>query len=82
VEHFKLDRTFVDETGTRWIIDFKTARHEGSGLESFLDSEQARHKQQLETYARVLRQLEPSRSIRGGLYFPLLGGWREWKTDS
>jgi ATP-dependent helicase/nuclease subunit A len=82
VEHFKLDRTFVDEDGTRWIIDYKTARHEGSGLDAFLDSEQVRHKQQLDNYARVLRQLEPGRPIRVGLYFPLLGGWREWDTES
>jgi ATP-dependent exoDNAse (exonuclease V) beta subunit len=82
VEHFKLDRTFVDDQGTRWIIDYKTARHEGSGLDAFLDSEQARHKQQLDNYARVLKQMEPSRPIRVGLYFPLLGGWREWKADN
>lgn len=81
VQHFKLDRTFVDDHGTRWIIDYKTARHEGSGLDAFLDSEQVRHKEQLDNYARVLKQLEPGRPIRVGIYFPLLGGWREWEAN-
>jgi ATP-dependent helicase/nuclease subunit A len=26
------DRTFVDKDGTRWIIDYKTSRHEGSDV--------------------------------------------------
>lgn len=81
VEHFKLDRTFVDDAGIRWIIDYKTARHEGGGLDAFLDREKERHKAQLDNYARVLKQLEPDRPIRVGLYFPLLGGWREWEAD-
>lgn len=78
VEHVVLDRTFIDEDGTRWIIDYKTARHEGSGLEAFLDNEQLRHKEQLERYAMLVRRLDPGRPIRFGLYFPLLSGWREW----
>ncbi len=81
VEHFKLDRTFVDDKGTRWIIDYKTARHEGSGVDAFLDSEKERHKAQLDNYARILKQMEPSRPIRVGIYFPLLSGWREWEAD-
>ena len=28
-----IDRTFVDENGVRWIIDYKTSSHEGGGLE-------------------------------------------------
>src|SRR5690606_25687300 len=32
-----IDRTFVDATGVRWIVDFKTSTHEGGGLEAFLD---------------------------------------------
>jgi len=27
-----IDRTFVDKEGTRWIIDYKTSRHEGSDV--------------------------------------------------
>lgn len=72
-----IDRTFVDATGARWIVDYKTSTHLGGGLESFLDREQERYRKQLETYARVMALLE-QRPIKLGLYFPLLDGWREW----
>jgi hypothetical protein len=61
----------------RWIVDFKTSTHSGGGREEFLDREQERYRAQLERYAQVLGKLD-SRPIRLGLYFPLLGGWREW----
>ncbi|HYL36895.1 MAG TPA: UvrD-helicase domain-containing protein [Bryobacteraceae bacterium] len=72
-----IDRTFVDEQGVRWIIDYKTGGHQGADIEAFLDSERERYQEQLERYARLLFQRE-ARPIRLGLYFPLLGGWREW----
>lgn len=75
--HRVLDRTFVDASGTRWIVDFKLSRHEGAATDLFLDRERERYAAQLEAYAAALRGLE-SRPIRLGLYFPLLGGWREW----
>jgi ATP-dependent exoDNAse (exonuclease V) beta subunit len=73
-----VDRTFVDEGGTRWIVDYKTGAHVGGDVEAFLDREQERYRGQLEQYAALLRKLDP-RPIRLGLYFPLLNGWREWK---
>jgi len=33
----KIDRTFVDQDGTRWIIDYKTSRHEEEDVDAFLD---------------------------------------------
>ncbi|HUH94481.1 MAG TPA: UvrD-helicase domain-containing protein [Casimicrobiaceae bacterium] len=76
-EHRVLDRTFVDASGTRWIVDFKLSRHEGGDLEAFLDRERERYATQLQDYATMLRALDP-RPIRLALYFPLLAGWREW----
>ena len=73
-----IDRTFVDADGGRWIVDYKTSRHEGSDREAFLDREQARYREQLQKYAAVMAQLD-GRPIRLGLYFPLLAGWREWE---
>ena len=73
-----IDRTFIDERGVRWIIDYKTSTHSGGGLEVFLDREQQRYREQLDGYARILSTLD-QRPIRLGLYFPLLGGWREWE---
>jgi len=72
-----IDRTFVDEQGVRWIIDYKTGEHTGGDLETFLDNERSRYQEQLERYARLLFQ-QDQRPIRLALYFPMLGGWREW----
>jgi ATP-dependent exoDNAse (exonuclease V) beta subunit len=72
----RIDRTFIDEHGTRWIIDYKSSSHEGSGVEAFLDSERERYHGQLERYRRLFTGLE-DHPIRMALYFPLLGGWRE-----
>ena len=74
--HVVIDRTFIDEQGTRWIIDYKTSAHEGAGVEAFLDNEVERYRGQLELYERVMRLQDPSRRIRLGLYFPLLPAWR------
>ncbi len=72
-----VDRTFRDENGRRWIIDFKTGEHSGGSLERFLAEEQRRHRDQLERYAAVLRQQEPGPIVLG-LYFPMMDAWREW----
>lgn len=72
-----LDRTFVDKEGMRWIIDYKTSRHEGRDIDSFLDQEQERYQEQLEKYAYLMKQFG-EKKIKLGLYFPLLKGWREW----
>ena len=92
----KIDRTFVDQDGTRWIIDYKTSRHEEEEVDAFLDQQQDRYKEQLEKYGasmklqddihgriRAERGQEPgtARTIRLGLYFPLLQGWLEWEYN-
>jgi len=78
VVNVALDRTFVDERGVRWIVDYKTSTHEGGELDAFLDREQTRYREQLERYARIVQALD-GRPVRLGLYFPLLGAWREWQ---
>jgi ATP-dependent helicase/nuclease subunit A len=60
-----LDRTFVDETGTRWVIDYKT----GTAADSY--------REQLQRYGELLAAME-DRPIRLGLYYPLDGKWEEW----
>jgi len=72
----KIDRSFVDESGVRWIVDWKTGSHEGADVEHFLESEAVRYAPQLARYARVMRLYDP-RPQRVGLYFPLLDAWRE-----
>jgi ATP-dependent exoDNAse (exonuclease V) beta subunit len=76
--HLSIDRCFRDETGRRWIIDFKTGTHEGTDLEAFLDREVERYRPQLERYAGLIRLLHPGEPVQVGLYFPLLRAWRSW----
>ncbi len=71
-----IDRSFVAD-GVRWIVDFKTSRHEGGDLEAFLARERERHAPQLEGYARLLRALD-KRPIRLALYFPALSRRVDW----
>jgi ATP-dependent helicase/nuclease subunit A len=76
-QRFVLDRCFVDSAGDRWIIDYKISSHEGGSLEAFIASEVERYGPQLEQYRAVMANLEPGRRIRTGLYFPLLGVFKE-----
>ncbi|HMF78168.1 MAG TPA: 3'-5' exonuclease, partial [Bryobacteraceae bacterium] len=73
-----IDRTFRDEQGRLWIIDFKTSAHEGVRVDEFLNEEQRRYRVQLENYATLLSRIAAG-PIWMGLYFPLLDGWREWQ---
>jgi ATP-dependent exoDNAse (exonuclease V) beta subunit len=77
VRRIAIDRTFVAD-GERWIVDFKTSRHEGGDLEAFLASERMRHAPQLERYARALAAID-ARPIRLALYYPLLGRLDDWR---
>ena len=70
--HLAMDRVFTDESGERWIVDYKTGGHEGAALDAFLDRERDRYADQLRRYARAL-----GGGPRLGLYFPLVPGWRE-----
>jgi ATP-dependent exoDNAse (exonuclease V) beta subunit len=69
---YVIDRTFTDEKGERWVVDFKTSRHLGANVEGFLDQERERYAAQLDAYAAALG------GARRGLYFPLHRGWRAW----
>ena len=75
VHRIVLDRSFID-AGVRWIIDYKTSQHQGSGVEQFLDREVERYRAQLHRYGRLVQKLGPE-PVRLGLYFPLMRAWRE-----
>ncbi len=76
-----LDRTFVDADGTRWVVDYKTSRHEGKDISIFLDQQKSRYQEQLEKYGTLISGME-NRPVKLGLYFPLLQEWREWSLLS
>lgn len=72
----RIDRTFVDDQGTRWVIDYKSSSHEGAGIDAFLDNERERYREQMVRYRSLFGLLE-NRPVRTALYFPLLNAWRE-----
>jgi ATP-dependent helicase/nuclease subunit A len=74
-----IDRSFVDEQGTRWIIDFKTSMHSGGGLEEFLAREMLRYTPQLRLYQTLCAELGPE-PVRAALYFPWLGALRSFEA--
>ncbi|MBW7957562.1 MAG: UvrD-helicase domain-containing protein [Deltaproteobacteria bacterium] len=79
IAHMVIDRTFVDEDGTLWVIDYKTGSHEGGSLEEFFHNERERYRPQLERYARALRKGGEKREIKKGLYYPAHAEFMEVK---
>ena len=69
---YVIDRLIRDANGIRWVVDYKTSRHEGADIEGFLEREQKRYAAQLDAYATALG------GANRGLYFPLHAGWRDW----
>ena len=68
------ERLIHDSNGTRWVVDYKTSRHEGGDLEAFLDEQRRRSQARLDAYAAAL-------GAEGrGIYLPLLSGWRSWRA--
>jgi hypothetical protein len=61
-----IDRTFVDN-GERWIIDYKSARHDGNALEEFLAARAESYRPQLERYAALFST--EALPIRKAIYF-------------
>ncbi|MBV8307551.1 MAG: PD-(D/E)XK nuclease family protein, partial [Gammaproteobacteria bacterium] len=76
LRHVRIDRSFIDASGTRWVIDYKTGTHQGGDLEGFLAREIERYRPQLTGYVELAQSLGPE-PVRAALYFPLLGVFRE-----
>jgi len=77
IQRFIIDRTFVDEFGVRWIIDYKAAIPHDESLEDFLIQQKQQYRAQLEKYAMAFNLLEKN-PIKLGLYFPLCKAWTAW----
>lgn len=72
-----LDRTFVDADGVRWILDYKTGRHQGADLAAYVALQAERYRAQLEGYAAAMAQLD-ARPIKLALYFTAHGHLHTW----
>ncbi|MDA1370072.1 MAG: UvrD-helicase domain-containing protein [Proteobacteria bacterium] len=68
IRQYSVDRTFVDKTGTRWIIDYKTATPDvEQSVDSFLSEQRIQHTEQLGSYVKLFQQTE-NRPIRTALF--------------
>lgn len=81
-QHFRIDRTFLDAQGRRWIIDYKsTVPLEHQSIESFLEEMRSRYSEQLQRYGKAISALSEA-PIFFGLYFPLIPAWCAWEYES
>ena len=82
VVHYVIDRTFIDDRGMRWVIDYKSTTPIKQNLSLFLQQQRILYESQLNRYAKAFQLLEDrsNKSVKLGLYFPLYQGWCEWKT--
>jgi len=76
-----IDRTFIDESGIRWIIDYKSSRAEDLPIDIFLAAEYKKYSQKMRNYHAAMQELD-NRPIRLGLYFPLIPEWYEWDINN
>ncbi len=67
VVNIRIDRTFVDENNTRWIIDFKTALIGKEENEDLREYAVRRYAEQLRQYEAVVRTVD-ARPIRCAIY--------------
>ena len=69
---YVLDRTFIDASGTRWIIDYKTTALDASqSAAEFIATQAPQHQAQLQQYAALFRKLE-ERPIKTAVFFTAL----------
>jgi ATP-dependent helicase/nuclease subunit A len=67
-----VDRTFVDASGIRWVIDFKSSRPGvGTTTADFVSDQRARHAAQLRRYKRLFADLE-DKPVRVAIYLTAL----------
>ena len=74
LEELRLDRTFVDGDGQRWIVDFKISEPApGQADAEFVAEQRRRYRAQLSGYRDAIAKLDPQpRPVRAALYLPLL----------
>ena len=63
-QQFIIDRTFVDQDNTRWIIDYKTSQQQPEQSESeFIQSQAEKYRSQLQNYRDLMTAAE-NRTVR------------------
>ncbi len=67
------DRSFIDDEGVRWVIDYKTSQHLGSGVEQFLDREVERYTPQLRALRALCKETRARTRAPGTVFSPDAG---------
>lgn len=80
IQHYVIDRTFIDEHGTRWIIDYKTTTFSADDLAKFHQREKEKYMAKMQQYAEAFKSVEET-PIKLGLYFPVIPSWHEWEAN-
>lgn len=80
VVHCIVDRTFIDDQGIRWIIDYKSIVPSKQNVPLCLQKQRILHESQLNQYAKAFQLIE-GQPIKLGLYFPLYQSWCEWEPN-
>lgn len=82
VKTYRIDRTFIDTQGQRWIVDYKSTPHDQGDVSAFAREQvETRHKRQLNKYGDLFQQLD-ARPIKLAVYFPLLKELVSWTYQS
>ena len=76
----RIDRSFVDKDGVRWIVGYCFPEIDGAA-ESDLDQTVEALRSTWNDFARLARRYAPD-PVRIGLYFPYSNTWRQWDPES
>ncbi|HHT00775.1 MAG TPA: hypothetical protein ENK73_07980, partial [Thiomicrospira sp.] len=71
-----VDRTFIDESGVRWIVDYKTSVSDDKNVDKFIEYQTEKYQPQLARYGQLFEQIE-QRPQKWVLYFSYLDIWHE-----
>jgi ATP-dependent exoDNAse (exonuclease V) beta subunit len=74
----RVDRSFIDEAGSRWLVDYRISPHQGGDVEAFVAAELRASEARLRRHAALARALGPE-PVRVALYFPLLPRLEEFE---
>ena len=75
VKNYVIDRTFLDDQGVRWIIDYKTSEPmAGETVADFEARECDTYREQLKNYVSLIGEMswEIEAPIKAALYFPAI----------
>ncbi|MBL4584323.1 MAG: PD-(D/E)XK nuclease family protein, partial [Pseudomonadales bacterium] len=78
-KQYRVDRTFIDEYGTRWVVDYKSSQPATQAgtqskevqLQQFLNEQKLQYQKQMLAYGEGFRKLE-NRPVKLALYYPAI----------